>query len=115
MSGGKPHPRCYGTFPRLLGRYVRELGVLSLEEAVRKMTGLPAARLGLSDRGRIKEGAFADLVVFDPDRIADRATFADPHQFPTGIDLVLVNGVVAAEGGRQTEALAGKVLRRGRA
>jgi len=114
MSGAKPHPRCYGTFPRVIGRYARELGVIPLEEAVRKMTGLPAGRLGLKDRGLLREGAYADLVVFDPAAIADRATFADPHRFPEGISAVLVNGVVAVEGGRQTEALAGKVLRRGR-
>lgn len=115
MSGSKPHPRCYGTFPRVLGRYVRELGVIGWEEAVRKMTGLSAARLGLSNRGLLSEGAFADIVVFDPARIRDTATFTDPHRFPEGIDMVMVNGTVAAEAGVHTGAMAGRVLRRGRA
>ncbi|MDP3178768.1 MAG: D-aminoacylase [Spirochaetaceae bacterium] len=114
MSGGKPHPRCYGTFPRVLGRYVRELGVLGWEEAVRKMTGLSASRLGLTDRGRLAEGAFADIVVFDPARVRDVATFADPHRFPEGIDAVIVNGTIAVEAGLHSGALAGRVLRRGR-
>lgn len=110
---GHPHPRWYGTFPRVLGTYVREKGVLSLEEAVRKMTSLPAARLGLRGRGRIAEGAFADLVVFDPATVADRATFQDPHHYPAGIEHVLVNGVPVVDGGRFTDARAGRVLRRG--
>src|SRR5690606_10523233 len=79
---GHPHPRWYGTFPRVLGHYVRERGVLELEEAVRKMTSHPASRLGLEDRGRIAEGVWADVVVFDPETVADRATFEDPHQYP---------------------------------
>jgi N-acyl-D-amino-acid deacylase len=114
MSGGKPHPRCYGTFPRVFARYVRELGVITWEEAVRKMTGLSAARLGLSDRGRVEEGAFADLVVFDPARIQDRATFTEPHRFPEGIEAVFMNGILAVNKGQHTGALAGRVLRRGR-
>jgi dihydroorotase/N-acyl-D-amino-acid deacylase len=109
---GRPHPRAYGTFPRVLGRYVRERGVLTLETAIRKMTGMPAERLGLSDRGRVAEGWFADLVLFDPATIADRATFEDPHQYPAGIRYVLVNGVVAVEDGAQTAARAGRVIRR---
>jgi len=115
MSGGKPHPRAYGTFPRVLGRYVRERGVLSLEAAVRKMTSLPADRLGLADRGRLAEGAFADIVVLDPATVADTATYADPHRFPVGIDAVLVNGVLAVDRGSHTGAMAGRVLRRGSA
>jgi dihydroorotase/N-acyl-D-amino-acid deacylase len=108
---GVPHPRSYGTFARVLGRYVRERGLLSLEEAVRKMTALPAARFGLRDRGLVREGHLADLVVFDPGRILDRATFEAPHQYAEGVRLVLVNGVVAFEEGRPTAARAGRVLR----
>jgi dihydroorotase/N-acyl-D-amino-acid deacylase len=106
------HPRSYGTYTRILGRYVREERVLSLEEAVRKMTGMPAARLGLDGRGTIAPGAFADIVVFDAATVADRATFAEPHQYPAGIDYVLVNGTLAVDGGRFLDARAGRVLRR---
>ena len=109
---GHPHPRAYGTFPRVLGRYVREAGVLGLEQAVHKMTGMPAARLGLRDRGVLRSGAFADVVVFDPARVADRATFEAPHQYPAGIELVLVNGAVVVDGGGFRDARAGRVLRR---
>ncbi|MEO8456944.1 MAG: D-aminoacylase [Chloroflexota bacterium] len=111
--GGKPHPRLYGTFPRVIQRYVREEGLLSLEEAVRKMTSLPADRFQLADRGRLVEGAFADVVVFDPQTIEDIATYQQPRQYPKGIDYVLVNGVVAAENGKQTVTDAGRLLRRG--
>jgi len=106
-----PHPRNYGTFPRVLGRYVRELKVLTLPEAVRKMTSLPAARMGLTDRGRIAVGMMADLVVFDPKTVADRATFSQPHQYPAGIPHVVVNGQVEVENGAMTSARAGRVLR----
>ncbi|MBC7898320.1 MAG: amidohydrolase family protein [Cytophagaceae bacterium] len=109
---GKPHPRSYGTFPRVLGRYVRELDLLTLEQGINKMTGMPAARLGLTDRGILKEGAFADVVVFDPLTIADRSTFENPHQYPAGIDHVLVNGVAMVERGAWTDRRAGRVLRR---
>lgn len=109
---GHPHPRWYGTFPRVLGHYVRERGTLSLEDAIHKMTGLPAARLGLRDRGRVVEGMIADLVVFDPNTVIDRATFEEPHQYPEGVDWVIVNGVVAVNGGEFTNARAGRVLRR---
>lgn len=111
---GHPHPRWYGTFPRVLARYVRERGVLTLEEAVRKMTGLPADRLRLADRGRIAVGAAADIVVFDPSTIIDRATFEEPHQYPGGIPYVIVNGEPVVDDGRYTEARPGRVLRRGR-
>ncbi|MFB3737853.1 MAG: amidohydrolase family protein [Candidatus Velamenicoccus archaeovorus] len=104
------HPRYYGTFPRVLGRYVREEGLLSIGAAIRKMTSLPAGRFGLAGRGRIVPGAFADLVVFDPHRIADRATFEAPHAFPEGIELVVVNGRVAWDGERRERA--GRALRR---
>lgn len=110
-DSGIPHPRNYGTFPRVLGRYVRELKVLSLPEAVRKMTSLPASRMGLSDRGRIANGWYADLVVFDPATVADKGTFTQPHQYPVGIDYVVVNGQVEVDGGRMTAARGGRVLR----
>ena len=105
-----PHPRYYGTFPRVLGRYVRELKVLSLPEAVRKMTSMNADKIGLERRGRIAEGMFADVTIFDQDRVIDRATFENPHQFPTGIRYVVVNGVVTIDDGKHTGALAGRVL-----
>ena len=111
LSEGSPHPRGYGAFPRVLGRYVREQKRLPLEQAIRKMTSLPAARLKLAGRGRVEVGAFADLVVFDPDRIADRATFERPHQYPVGIVHVLVNGRFVVRDGEHTGALPGKVLR----
>jgi dihydroorotase/N-acyl-D-amino-acid deacylase len=109
---GHPHPRWYGTFPRVLGRYVREQRVLTLEEAIRKMTSLPADRLGLAERGRITEGAIADLVIFDPATIADRATFQEPHQYPVGIPFVIVNGEATVDGGEFRDLRAGRVLRR---
>lgn len=110
---GHPHPRWYGTFPRVLGEYVRERGVLTLEEAVRKMTSLPAWRMGLPDRGRIAEGMAADIVVFDPETVVDRATFEDPHQYPAGIPYVIVNGTVTVDEGAFVDARAGIVMRRG--
>jgi N-acyl-D-amino-acid deacylase len=113
LGDGKPHPRAYGTFARVLGHYVRELGLISWEEAIHKMTGQTATRIGLRDRGRIALGAYADLVVLDPQRVADRATFADPHQYATGIEHVLVNGVPVLRQGEHTGALPGRVLRRG--
>ena len=109
---GHPHPRWYGTFPRVLGLYVREKGVLTLEQAIHKMTGLSAKRLGLADRGRVEEGMMADLVVFDPATVRDRATFSDPHQYPEGITYVLVNGVAVVDSGRFTNARPGRALRR---
>jgi len=110
LGKGKPHPRTYGTFPRILGRYVREEGVLSLENAVRKMTSLPAQKLKLKDRGLIREGAWADIVVFDPKRVVDKATYQKPHQYPDGIEYVLVNGKIVVEHGEHTGALPGHVL-----
>ncbi|TFH08024.1 MAG: D-aminoacylase [Candidatus Thorarchaeota archaeon] len=112
LSHGKPHPRHYGTYPRILGRYVREKGILSLEEAIHKMTGFPATRLGLEDRGILKEGNWADLVIFNPETVLDNATYLDPHQFPTGIPFVIVNGTVVVRDGIQGDVLPGKVLRR---
>ena len=112
LRAGVPHPRNFGTFPRVLGRYVRELKVIPLEEAIRKMTSLPASILGLADRGTIREGQWADLVMFDPATVADKATFEDPFQYPVGIDTVLVNGTVVLDEGTHTDARPGKVLRR---
>jgi len=105
-----PHPRYYGTFPRVLGRYVRESKVITLPEAVKKMTSMNADKLGIADRGRLKEGLAADVTVFDQDRVLDRATFEQPHQFPVGIKYVLVNGVVTVDNEQHTGALAGRVL-----
>ena len=106
------HPRYYGTFARVLGRYVRDLGLLDLEAAVRKMTALPADRFGLHGRGRLERGAFADLVVFDPERVRDTATYERPHAFADGVDLVVVNGRVAWDGVLRERA--GRALRRER-
>jgi N-acyl-D-amino-acid deacylase len=108
---GAPHPRSYGTFARVLGVYVREKEILGLEEAVRKMTSFPAARLGLPDRGLLRPGMKADLVVFDPATIRDRATFEAPHQYAEGVSLVVVSGEVVLEGNRLTAARPGRVLR----
>ncbi len=109
---GKPHPRYYGTFPRILGKYVREERLLSLEEAIRKMTSFPAQRMGLLDRGLLREGMWADIVVFDPEKVIDRATYLEPHQFSEGILHVLVNGQIVVANEKQTEKLPGKILRR---
>jgi N-acyl-D-amino-acid deacylase len=109
---GQPHPRLYGTFARVLGHYSRDLGVLPLEEAVHRMTGRPAAVFGLADRGAIRPGAYADLVLFDPARIVDVNTFADPHHPPAGIEGVWVNGTRVVEGGEHLGARPGRTLRR---
>jgi N-acyl-D-aspartate/D-glutamate deacylase len=112
LSEGRPHPRGFGTFARVLGRYVRERGVLTLEEAVRKMTLLPARRIGLHDRGAIEPGRKADLVLFDAQTIEDQATYQDPVQPAAGIAGVWVNGVRTVRDGALTGALPGRVLRR---
>ncbi|MFI8530475.1 amidohydrolase family protein [Streptomyces aquilus] len=112
LQGAKPHPRAYGTFPRYLGHYVRELGVLSLEECVAHLTGRPAARLRLPDRGLVREGYKADLVLFDPATVAAGSTFAEPRTLPTGIPHVLVDGRFVIEDGRRTDVLAGRSVRR---
>jgi N-acyl-D-amino-acid deacylase len=112
LSRGKPHPRNYGTFPRVLGYYVREQGVISLEEAIWKMSGFPAQKLRWTDRGLLKKGLRADLVVFDPDRVADQATYEAPHQFPRGIHHVAVNGRLVIQEDAHTGARPGTILRR---
>ncbi|MDI6412935.1 MULTISPECIES: N-acyl-D-amino-acid deacylase family protein [Streptomyces] len=112
LQGAKPHPRAYGTFPQYLGRYVRELGVLSLEECVAHLSGRPAARLRLPDRGLVREGYMADLVVFDPETVAAGSTFEAPRALPTGIPHVLVAGRPVIEDGRRTDVLAGRAVRR---
>lgn len=111
---GRPHPRFYGTFPRVLGRYVRDEGLLPLERAVYKMTGLPARILGFRDRGLLTEGAAADITVFDPNTVAERATYADPHQYASGITHVFVNGTPVVADGEHTGALPGIMLQRAR-
>ncbi len=113
-GNGHPHPRAYGTFPRVLGRYVREKNVLTLESAIHKMTGMPAATLRLNDLGTVRAGARADITIFNADSVLDLATFQEPHQYPAGIPYVIVNGRIAVDAGRFTGARAGRVLRRGR-
>jgi N-acyl-D-amino-acid deacylase len=108
------HPRAYGSFARVLGHYTRELGVLKLPDAVRKITSLPASTFGLTDRGVLEPGYAADLVVLDPDKVLDRATFANPHQLAVGVRDVVVNGVVALRDAEPSGARSGRRLRRGR-
>ncbi|MCY3612303.1 MAG: D-aminoacylase [Gemmatimonadetes bacterium] len=115
LSRSSPHPRGYGSFPRVLGHYVREQRAMTLESAVHKMSGLPARKLGLRDRGALREGAVADVVVFNPDTVRDRATFDDPHQYPVGVAHVVVSGVHTIREGEQTGNLGGRAVRgRGR-
>jgi N-acyl-D-aspartate/D-glutamate deacylase len=110
LGRGQPHPRSYGTFPRILGRYVRDEKVLTLPEAIRKMTSLAATQMKIAERGTLREGYFADVVVFDPGKVADTATFEKPHQYPVGIETVIVNGVVTLRNGQHTGAHAGRAL-----
>jgi len=112
LIGHRPHPRAWGTFSRYLARYVRELGILTLEECVRKMTSLPAARLGLPDRGTVAQGKMADLVVFDPDTVQDTATYDHPKSYPQGIPYVMVNGHVVKDNGQPTDTRPGRALKR---
>ncbi len=112
LSKGKPHPRSYGTFPRVLGKYVREEEILTLEDAIRKMTALPAQKLRLKERGLIREGMYADITIFDPLFVVDEATYINPHKYPKGIEYVLVNGKIVIKRNEQTGMLAGKVLRK---
>jgi N-acyl-D-aspartate/D-glutamate deacylase len=111
LRRGNPHPRNFGTFPRVLGEYVRVRGLLTLEDAVRKMTSLNAAKIGLRDRGLLREGMAADITLFDPATVADRATYEEPFQYPVGIEYVVVNGKIVLERGRRTEVRPGRVLR----
>jgi N-acyl-D-amino-acid deacylase len=113
LHRGNPHPRNFGTFPRVLGVYVRELGLLRLEDAVRKMTSMNASKLGIEDRGLLRQGNFADVVVFDPERILDKATYSDPFQYSEGVRYVVVNGKVVLEDGKHTGERPGRPLRRG--
>lgn len=108
---GMAHPRSYGTYPRILGKYVRDEGVITLEDAVRKMTSAVATRLSIDDRGVLRPGMYADIVVFDPETVADRATFEDPHQLSVGIEEVFVNGVQVLRGGEHTGAKPGRIVR----
>ncbi|MBK8506412.1 MAG: D-aminoacylase [Saprospiraceae bacterium] len=112
MNEGHPHPRAYGTFPRVLGHYARDLKIITLTEAIRKMTSLPAETLGLTDRGIIAEKMWADLVIFDPVKVIDRSTFTDPHQFPDGIEYVIINGVISVDQGDFRDSRSGQVLRK---
>jgi N-acyl-D-amino-acid deacylase len=112
LAKGMPHPRGYGTYPRVLGRYVREQSVISLEEAIWKMSGFPAQKLGWTDRGLVKKGYKADLVILDPDTVADRATYEAPHQYPVGIPHVLVNGKLVVHHNSHTQVRPGSVLGR---
>lgn len=111
LSHGKPHPRYYGTFPRVLGKYVREEKLFDLAAGVKKMTSMPAAKLGLKNRGQIQKGNYADLVIFDPSKIIDKATFVNPHQLAVGINYVFVNGKLTIKNGKHLGAKNGKVLR----
>jgi dihydroorotase/N-acyl-D-amino-acid deacylase len=111
LAGSKSHPRGWGSYPRILGRYVRDEKLMPLELAIHKMTGLPAANVGLQQRGLLRPGYFADITIFDPKTIIDRATFEEPNQHPSGVNFVIVNGQIEVDNGERTSALAGKVLR----
>ena len=111
LSRSKSHPRGWGSYPRILGRYVREQNVLTLEKAIQKMSGMPAKRVGLKERGLLREGMFADIAIFDPTTVIDRATFEAPNQYPSGVPYVIVNGQLAVDEGKRTTALAGRPLR----
>ena len=108
---GVPHPRSYGTNARVLAEYVRKRHVLTLEDAIRRMTTLPARTFNFQNRGQLREGAAADIVIFDPEKVEDRATFINPHQYSAGFDFVLVNGRIAVDNGQLTQARGGAVLR----
>ena len=113
LRRGNPHPRNFGTFPRVLGVYVRERKLLRLEDAVRKMTSLNAAKLGLRDRGLVRAGDRADLTLFDPEKIIDKSTYTDPFHYGQGVVYVIVNGQVVLDQGRHTGARPGRALRHG--
>lgn len=111
LSRAKSHPRGWGSYPRILGHYVRDRGLMTLEQAVHKMTGMPARRVGFRERGLLREGMFADVTIFDPRKVIDRATFETPNQYPEGINYVIVNGQISVDDGKRTAALAGRPLR----
>jgi N-acyl-D-amino-acid deacylase len=111
FGAGVPHPRSYGTNARVIAEYVRSRNVITLEDAIRRMTSLPAPSFGFRDRGSVREGNWADLVLFDPERVADKATYDKPHQFSEGFDFVLVNGRIMVDEGKLTEERPGKILR----
>ena len=111
FEDGFPHPRVYGTFPRVIGHYARDKGVLSMQEAIKKMTSMPAKRLGLMDRGVLADGKKADLVIFNPEKIIDKATFEKPHQYPEGINYVIINGKIVLENGTFNDLKSGEILR----
>ncbi|WP_347273344.1 D-aminoacylase [Candidatus Kuenenia sp.] len=112
LAEGNPHPRSYGTFSRILGKFCREKKLFSVEEAIRKMTGLPAQKAGLDQRGFIKEGYFADITIFNPETITDKSTFANPHQYSVGVEYVIVNGNVTVQKGKHSGIKSGKILRK---
>ncbi len=112
LSENKPHPRSYGTFARVLGRYCREKNLFPLEKAIQKMTGLPAQKAGLDKRGLLREGYFADIVIFDPAKVVDKSSFAEPHQYSEGMEYVIVNGRLTVKNGKHTGALNGRILRK---
>jgi N-acyl-D-aspartate/D-glutamate deacylase len=111
LAGSKSHPRGWGTYPRILGRYVRDEKLMPLELAIHKMTGLPAANVGLKQRGLLREGYSADITIFDPKTVIDRATFEEPNQYPVGINYVIVNGQIEVDNGQRTSVNSGRVLR----
>ena len=112
LSQAKSHPRSYGTFPRVLGRYVREEGICPLGEMIQKMTQIPAGNFGFSDRGVLKPQAFADIVIFDESRVADKATWSEPQRYPVGIEHVIINGKQVIKNGEHSGSLPGRILRR---
>ena len=112
LSAGKPHPRSYGTFPRVLGKYSRQDGVLTLQDAIRKMTSFPALKVGLRDRGLLREGFWADITIFDKDRIIDKATYKNPTVLSEGVEYVLINGTIALEKGKFTYSKSGIPIRK---
>ncbi|HCL00370.1 MAG TPA: hypothetical protein DHW42_09755, partial [Candidatus Marinimicrobia bacterium] len=111
IGEGKPHPRFYGTFPRVLGKYARNEKIFGLNTAIKKMTSMPAEKLGIKKRGIIQKGYFADITIFNPETVLDNATFTNPHQYPDGIEYVIVNGKLTIEQGNHTDVFAGRVLR----
>jgi dihydroorotase/N-acyl-D-amino-acid deacylase len=110
LGAGKPHPRCYGAFPRYLDQYVKKKNILGFEDAIRRMTSMPAARLGLQNRGILREGMKADITIFDPQTIRDISTYENPHRYPEGIKYVIINGTITVENGKHNGVLNGKIL-----